>query len=221
MTLEHQAQPPGLLETLLLASIERAVNTALRHDPASQQRLAAHAGRLVSVSLRVPAREVFVLIVEDGIECYHSSEAEADVSVRGGPLDLAAEFLGWNSAPGLIGGPINIRGDRELLQALTVIVRDLDIDWGALFAPLLGNELAQQVDYGARRLFSWARDSLERLARQGSDYLANESGLLPSRAALREFGHDVEELHLATERLEARIQRLKQHRQEQPGSDDQ
>ncbi|MBZ2189284.1 SCP2 sterol-binding domain-containing protein [Alcanivorax sp. JB21] len=209
MTLEHQSQPPGLLETLLLASIERGVNSALRHDPASQQRLAEHSGRLISVSLRVPAREVFILIVEDGVECYHSSEAEADVSLCGGPLDLAAEFLGWDTAPGVIAGPVSVRGDRELLQALTAIARDLDVDWGALFAPLLGNELAQQVDHGARRFFHWAREGLDRLARQGSDYLSRESGLMPSRTELREFGHDVTELQMATERLEARIQRLR------------
>ncbi len=218
MTLEHQSRPPGLFETALLASIERAVNAALRADPATQQRLAEHSGRLVSVHLRFPARAVYVLIVEDGVECYHSSDAEADVSVSGGALELAAQLLDWRSAPGVIGGPVSIRGDRELLQQLSAIARDLDIDWGALFEPVLGSDMAQQLDHGARQLFSWARQGLERLAQQGSRYLGEESGLLPSRHALREFGRDVEELEMATERLQARIQRLQQARGDEAGA---
>lgn len=207
-------RPPGLLETTVLASVERTVNAALRADPASLHALAEHSGRLVAVQLRFPPRTVFMLIIEDGIELYHSSDAEADVSVSGGVLELAAQFLDWHNAPGVIGGPVSIRGDRELLQALTTIARDLELDWGALLAPVLGNELAQQLDYGARQFFSWARQGLTRLARQGGDYLSQESGLLPSRHALREFGRDVEELEMATERLAARFEQLKARRRE-------
>lgn len=214
MTQPRQPRPPGLLETTLLASIERAVNAALRADPASLAQLAEHSGRLVSVHLRFPARSVFILIIEDGVELYHSSEAEADVSVHGGALELAAQFLDWHNAPGVIGGPVTIQGDRELLGALTDILRELALDWGALLAPVLGDDLAQQLDHGARQLFSWARESLSRLARQGGEYLSRESALLPSRHALREFGRDVEELEMATERLEARIRQLEARRRE-------
>ncbi|MEY1662958.1 ubiquinone biosynthesis accessory factor UbiJ [Isoalcanivorax beigongshangi] len=199
---------PGLLETTLVASLERALNTALRADPATLMQLGEDSGHLLEIRLRFPARSLFVLIVEDGVECYLGAVTEPDVRVEGHALDLAAQLLGWRSAPSVIGGPVRIEGNRELLQRLTALAQQLDVDWGALLAPVIGPELAAQLDHGARQLFSWARDGLRRLARQGADYLRFESGLVPSRHELREFGHEVVELQMATERLEARLARL-------------
>ncbi len=208
MSLREQSRQPGLFETALLAAVERAINTALRHDPASLARFASHSGKLLEVELTLPPLRCYVLIVDDGLEVYHSSDAGADTRVRGSPLDLAAQLLGWTSAPSMIGGPLQIRGDRELLQEISQIVRDLDIDWGGVLAPWLGDELAQQLDYGARQLFSQARSTFQRLGDQLGEYLREEGTLTPSRRELREFCHDVDELVMDTDRLEARIRRL-------------
>lgn len=216
MSLEEQARPPGLVETALLASVEKALNAGLRHDPASAQRLAELAGSVVAVHMPLPPVHAYLLVVADGVELYHHSDSEADVSVHGGPLDIAAQLLGWKTAPGVIGGPVRIEGDRELLQRISAIIRDLDIDWGGLLAPVLGDELAAQLDHTARGLFSWARQALKTVGNQFGDYLQYESSLTPSRRELREFCHDVDELRMDTDRLDARIQRL-QHRTGEPG----
>lgn len=201
---------PNIIEASLLAALERAINTALRHDAATQHQLAQYSGRLLQFELSFPARALFVLIVEDGVELYHSSEATADVTVSGSPVDIAAQLLGWQRAEQLIGGPLRIRGDQTLLQDISTIAKQLDIDWGGLLAPLLGNEIAQQVHHTGKQLFSWLRDAGERLLHQGSDYLRHESELLPSKRALKGFACDVEELEMATERLASRIAQLQE-----------
>lgn len=201
---------PNIIEASLLATIERAINTALRHDPATQYKLAHYSGRLLQFQLNFPARELFVLIVEDGIELYHSSEAKADVTVIGSPVDMAAQLVGWQKAEQLIGGPLTIRGDHALLQNISHVAKQLEIDWAGLLAPLLGSEFAQQVQHAGRQFFSWLRNASERLLHQGSDYLRHESQLLPSKRALMGFACDVEELEMATERLAARIAQLQE-----------
>src|SRR5690606_40751699 len=85
-----------------------------------------------------------------------------------------------------------------------------DLDWGALFEPILGSELAQQIDLGARRLFDWARQAASRLGRQVGEYLREESPLLALRRDVHEFNQDVDEVRMATDRLGARIALLKQ-----------
>ena len=214
MSLQDQASPPGLIETALLASVENAINAALRQDPASLARLAEESGSLVAVEMPLPPVRFYMLVVDDGVQLYHQSDSAADVSVRGGPLDLAAQLLGWKTAPGVIGGPLRIQGDRELLQRLSAIVSELDIDWGGLLAPVFGDELAAQIDHGARTLFSWARNAFSQIGNQFGDYLHFESGLIPSRQALREFGHDVDELRMDADRLEARINQLRRRREQ-------
>ncbi len=201
---------PNILEASFLATLERSINTALRHDPATLQRLSEHSGRLLHCRFNFPARELFILIVEDGVELYHSSDAQADVSISGSPLDMAAQLLGWQKAEQLIGGPLSIKGDQALLQELSQLATTLDIDWGGMLAPLLGNEMAQQVQHTGQKLFQWVRQAGERLLHQGSDYLRHESQLLPSKRALQGFACDVEELEMATERLAARVAKLKE-----------
>lgn len=216
MSLQDQARPPGLIETALLASVEKAINAALRHDPASRQRLEALAGSVIAIEMPLPPLRCYLLVVSDGVELYHHSDSDADVTVHGGPLDIGAQLLGWQTAPGVIGGPVRIEGDRELLQRVSEILRDLQIDWGGLLAPVLGDELAAQLDYTARSLFGWARNAMKTIGSQFGDYLQYESTLTPSRHQLREFCHDVDELRMDSDRLEARIRRL-QNLQQQPG----
>jgi len=199
---------PNILEAALLGTIERAVNTALRHDPATLQQLANYSGHLLQFILRFPARELFVLIVEDGVEIYHSSEAMADVSVQGSALDMAAQLLGVQRAEQLIGGPLSIRGNQQLLQEVSELAKHLELDWGAMLSPVLGSEIAQQIDHTGRQLFGWLRNAGTRLLAQSSDYLRHETQLLPSKRALTGFACDVEELELATERLAARVEQL-------------
>lgn len=201
---------PGLLSTTAAATVERAINAALRGDPAGAARLSRHAGRLLAIHLTLPSAAVYALIVEDGVELYLRSEAEPDVTVTGNPVDLAALLLDWRRRPGVIGGPVRIEGNRELLQELRDLAADLRLDWGALLEPLIGGELAQQVDLNARRLFDWARATFGRLGDQLGDYLGSEAGLLALRRDLYEFYQDVDELRGDVDRLEARVQHLQQ-----------
>ena len=204
MSLKDQSRSPGLLSTTALATVERAINTALRSDPASADRLALHAGRLLAIEVTLPPLAIYALIVEDGVELYHRSDANADVTVKGNPMDLASLLLNWNTRPGVIGGPVDISGNRELLQEMQQLARELQI-----LEPVTGSELAQQLDYSARRLFGWARQAAGRLTEQLADYVGNESGLTPGRRDVYEFGQDVDELRMDVDRLDTRIQRLR------------
>jgi len=129
LSLKDQSRSPGLLSTTALATVERAINTALRSDPASADRLALHAGRLLAIEVTLPPLAIYALIVEDGVELYHRSDANADVTVKGNPMDLAALLLNWNTRPGVIGGPVDISGNRELLQEMQQLARELQIDF--------------------------------------------------------------------------------------------
>lgn len=206
-----ETRPPNLLEATALATLERAINTALAADPLTMELLREHSGRLAAIHLTFPPLSIYALIVEDGIELYHGSEAEADVTVRGGPIDLAAQLFNWKTADSVVAGPVKISGDRELLQKLTAIVKQLDLNWSALVEPLLGSELAQQLEYGAKRVFSMARQAFDLFLNRAGDFLREESTLMALRRDVSEFVQDVDELRFDTDRLAARIARLKQN----------
>ena len=209
MSLRDEARPPSFIEAAAMAALERAINTALRSDPATARALIEHSGRLISIQMTLPPVALFALIVEDGVELYHSSDARADLSLQGSAIDLLAQLFDWRAAPSVIGGPVNIRGDHELLQDLVALAKKLDIDWGAVMEPILGNEIAQQIDLGARRLFGWAKEAFGRLGNQLGEYLREESSLLALRRDVHEFNQDIDDLRMDTDRLAARIEQLK------------
>lgn len=209
MSLRDEARPPNAFEAASIAAVERAVNAALRNDPATREHLARHIGRLVAVHFTIPPLTVYALVVEDGVELYHASEARPDIRLRGSPPELAARLFNADGDESLIGSRVRIQGDQGLLQELTAIARELDIDWGALFEPLLGPELAQQVDYGARQLFSWARQAFTRFGEQMGEYLRDESQLLALRRDVYEFNQDVDELRMDLDRLDVRVKRIR------------
>ncbi|MEE4250750.1 MAG: SCP2 sterol-binding domain-containing protein [Alcanivoracaceae bacterium] len=202
---------PNLFEATALATLERAINTALQADALTLEQLREHSGRLIAAHLNFPPLSIYALIVDDGIELYHGSEAEADVTVRGGPIDLAAQLFEWKTAGSAIAGPVQISGDRELLQNIISIMKQLDLNWAALMQPLLGSELAQQIEYGARRAFSMARQAFDLFLNRAGDFLREESSLMALRRDVVEFNQDVDELRSDADRLAARISRLKQH----------
>ena len=210
MSLLDDARPPSFFEAAALAALERAINTALRSDPATARELADHSGRLISIQFTLPPLTMFVLIVEDGVELYHKSDAEADVSLRGSAVDLLAQLFEWRAAPSIIGGPVSVSGDQALLQQLTTLAKRLDVDWGAVVVPVIGSDIAQHIDVGARRLFDWARSTVGRLGGQLSEYLREESSLLALRRDVYEFNQDVDDLRMDTDRLAARIAHLQQ-----------
>ena len=114
---------PGLISTTAIASVERAINAALRSDPATAARLSRHAGRLLAVHLTLPPVRLYALIVEEGVELYLRSDAEPDVSVTGNPVDLAALLLDWRRQPNVIGGALRGRTplEQELAPSLVTV----------------------------------------------------------------------------------------------------
>jgi|SRR5690554_367870 len=204
-----ETRPPNLFEATTLATLERAINSALHGDPLSLEQLRDHSGRLLAVHLTFPPLSIYALLVDDGIELYHGSEAEADVTVRGGPIDLAAQLLDWKTAESAIAGPVQIDGDRELMQSVIAIFKQLDLNWAALLQPLLGSELAQQIEYGAKRVFSMARQAFDLFLNRAGDFLRDESSMMALRRDVVEFNQDVDELRFDTDRLAARIARLR------------
>lgn len=202
--------PANLIKATLLASIERAVNAALQSDPQSLKQLTQHANKLVAFRSRLALTNAWLLIVEEGIELYHSSAAQADITIQASPFDLASVALNRQRLASLLGNRIQVSGNQALFLQLMQIFQQLNIDWGALLSPIIGDGLAQQLDHSGRQMLGWFKETGQMLGNQLTRYLQKETGLLALRRDVYEFGQDVQELITDVEQLDSRIQRLKQ-----------
>jgi ubiquinone biosynthesis protein UbiJ len=87
-------------------------------------------------------------------------------------------------------------------------MRRLDLDWEEELSRWLGDSLARKLGNLGRRSARVARESVQTLAMDLSEYLRFEKQALPDRTEVDEFNADVDTLRNDVERLKARINRL-------------
>ncbi len=211
--------PAELLQAACVP-FEAAINHVLRYDPAALNSLRRQQGRLLCV--RIDAiNPVLIRIVDNGIVLSLApasgdngslSSADglssADATLSGSAADFFALARASDKAHALISSAIDMDGDSEFALSLTRVAQNLDIDWEALITPLTGGLLAHQLGKGLRGLLNWGKSSAPAYRNAVKEYLEDEAQLLTPEPLAAQFADEVDQLRLATDRLEARTQRL-------------
>jgi ubiquinone biosynthesis protein UbiJ len=205
--------PAELLQAACVP-FEAAINHVLRYDPAALNSLSRQQGRLLCV--RIDAlNPVLIRIVDNGIVLSlapatgdNGSLNSADATLSGSAADFFALARASDKAHALISSAIDMDGDSEFALSLTRVAQNLDIDWEALITPLTGGLLAHQLGKGLRGLLSWGKSSAPAYRNAVKEYLEDEAQLLTPAPLAAQFADEVDQLRLATDRLEARTLRL-------------
>ena len=205
--------PAELLQAACVP-FEAAINHVLRYDPAALNSLRRQQGRLLCV--RIDAiNPVLIRIVDNGIVLSlapatgdNDSLSSADATLSGSAADFFALARASDKAHALISSAIDMDGDSEFALSLTRVAQNLDIDWEALITPLTGGLLAHQLGKGLRGLLSWGKSSAPAYRNAVKEYLEDEAQLLTPAPLAAQFADEVDQLRLATDRLEARTLRL-------------
>jgi len=211
----------GEVELALAEVLERAVNGYLALDPATLERLAGLTGRVIAIEPVGLSRRLFIMPHGEGVQVMTHYAGVPDTVLRGTPLSLAKLSLakGGNaedSARVLFSGDVVIEGDVELGQRFKRILDAIDIDWEELVSSVGGDVLAHRLGRLARELRTWGGQASEHLGRDLAEYLQYESADLIDRGELGAFLSEVDTLRDDSERLEARVARLR-HRLERTG----
>ncbi|MGM0784934.1 MAG: ubiquinone biosynthesis accessory factor UbiJ [Pseudomonadota bacterium] len=197
---------------LLLAGIERTLNALLARDPAAPARLARLAGSRIVLRLEQPRFELLMAFHAQGVDLLRleaDAETTADAVVE---LDAEAlgELLGGASMERLMfQGRIVVRGQVHRLEAVRELLLDLDLDWEAELAHWLGDVPAHSLAEGLRGLAQWGARTRRELTADIAEYVFEEARLLPGRHQLENLRDHLTELEVATDRLEARLARLR------------
>ncbi|PRY66844.1 ubiquinone biosynthesis protein UbiJ [Vreelandella songnenensis] len=197
--------------TLLLAGCERTLNALLARDPAAPSRLAALAGSRLLVRLDKPHLELVLHYHLSGIDLMRGDgveEADVDAVVELTPETFSEWISGASIERLMFDGKLAVRGRVHLLEATRDLLFDLDIDWEGELARWLGDMPAHSLAEGVRRLTRWGLRAKDELLQDVSEYVFEEARLLPGRQQRDLLREHLTELEVATDRLEARLNRL-------------
>ncbi|MBB5211612.1 ubiquinone biosynthesis accessory factor UbiJ [Microbulbifer hydrolyticus] len=203
------------------ATLETAINTALRYDPGSRNRLARLAGKVLGVDLTAPAINLFLVIEDEAdggyIEVHSRWSGEVTTELSGSALAFIQLLKNRDATPAKLG--VTVRGSSALLAELQSILRDLDIDWEEPLAKLIGDSPAHQLGTGVRMAAGWLKDALGSAPKAGAEAVSEEWRMTPPQAQFEAFADDVAAFAQGVDRLEARIEILrgKLEGRDQPG----
>ncbi len=197
-----------MLRAALLAGAERGINRVLRLDPTALPRLARLSGRVIEIDCTVPAWRLFILADDEGLRLAGTWGSDADCRLRAPASSLLRLAVSRNKTAVLHGPDVEIEGDSGLLMNLAEVLQDLELDWEYEISRWLGPVGAQLLGSSLRNPLDWLRDSAGSLRQDLADYLSEESRTLVGQAEAQARFDELDDMKLALDRLEARIERL-------------
>ncbi|WP_288131855.1 SCP2 sterol-binding domain-containing protein [Microbulbifer sp.] len=193
------------------ATLETAINTALRYDPGTRARLGKLVGKVLGVQLSAPAMSLFLVIEEEAeggyIEVHSRWSGDVTTELQGSALAFVQLLKNRDATPAKLG--VTVRGSSALLAELQSILRDLDIDWEEPLSKLVGDSPAHQIGVGLRAASSWLRDTLRTAPQAGAEAVSEEWRVTPPQAQFEAFADDLADLSAGVDRLEARLVNLR------------
>jgi len=192
-----------LMPAALAAGLETALNRYLSLDPDILPQLAELAGTVIAIEPKGLGMTLYLLLGAQGVQVMDCYDGEPTVRIRGAPLALIQQWRGQSA------GEMTVEGDAATGRRFQTLVARLDIDWEEHLSNVVGDAAAHQLGQFWRGFRSWGQQTSATLLRDGSEYLQQELRVLPSRPAVESFLSAVDVLREDTDRLEARIVRLR------------
>ncbi len=195
------------LPSPLNVAIETGIQSLLKLDPESRERLLTLEGKVIAINVTQPSVSVCLSIVDQQVLVLGALDEPADTTITGSLTALRSLSTG-NDA--LYEGRLKIEGDLGVGQQFKDIVTGLDPDWESLLSPVLGDTLVHQLSVAGQSFFSWIDRSKETMRLNTSEYLQEEVELVAPTSEVHAFCKEVDDCRAASDRLEARVRRLEQ-----------
>jgi len=197
-----------MANSLFVEIAESAVNKYLSLDPEISEQLSEFEGRCIAIEISTPPIKLFCFPRAGGLSLQTVYEGEADCKIAGSLMGILKMIRSENPAEILSSGEVSITGDSRLAQDFSDTLSQMDIDWEELLSKLTGDFAAHRIGNVVRQGQHWLLDSMKAFRQDSTEYLQEESGILPTRIEIEKFIHDVDVLRDDVERLDAKIRKL-------------
>lgn len=196
---------PDVITTILQSSINRY----LALDPASGESLDRLENKVVALRIKEFSFPLYYKTQNRQISVLASMEEDADVSMQASIFQLIKLTTASEDNETIIGDDIEMSGDMDVGRQFRDIFRNLDIDWEEITSRYTGDIIAHKLGSGLRKLNQWLGNTGRSIQSDLAEYLQEESQHLPAASEVKQFIKQVDDVRLSVDRLEARINLLK------------
>lgn len=201
-----------MIKEYSLSALQMAINHALRLDPSSALKIQALHGKTLEMIISPLSIHFFITFEEQEIKLLASHEGLVDTIIHSSPLGLIRlSLLPASKVRSLFNDQIKIRGDALLGHAVKQLFDEIDIDWEGHLAQFTGDVVAYQVGNFVRKGMTMKQKIQTSMQHHVTDYLQEETQMLPTSEEVNNFFDDIDQLSLQIERIEARINQYVAH----------
>ena len=200
----------SLLRQTALGGAEALVDTALAYDPTSASALALLEGQVLLIESTLPPITIAVEPTSSGVKLHDQWDDEASVSVTGTLVAMAGVALNANESVSFSGTGIRVSGNLDTLNQLNKIMGNLDIDWEAALAEIIGDIPAHLLAQSIRSSAVFRADTVKRASTGLVEVAQEEFNLTPSKNEFETIAPEIRKLSSDVDRLAARLKRLQQ-----------
>lgn len=145
------------LSGMLALTLETAINHVLQLDMESPSRVRKLEGKLLQVNLDGLNITLYFTFKHGVVRVRLDADGTPDTVISGTPVALFSMAEPEEADWGLPKSKVQINGDASLARDLERIFRNLEPDWEAPLAGLLGDVAGHQAAHGIRRGLDTAR----------------------------------------------------------------
>lgn len=193
-------------------AVETAIEQTLKRDPVSRRKLARLDGKRIAIDTRLPEFYLVLAFDEGRIRLLkHADSIDAQISCSFS--SLIQLLVSDNPGSLLYSGDIELNGDSHLIDTMQQTLSELELDWEALLARLIGDSGAHHIGKLSRTGQRWGEQRARSLMLDIEEYLKEELQWLPPKPATDRFFSEIDQLRLDADRLKARVQLLSKRTQ--------
>jgi ubiquinone biosynthesis protein UbiJ len=194
---------------LALKPLEAAINGYLSLDPELPAKLGAFDGKVLCLEFKGTGLKLYMRVQQDRIRLASAIEGQADAVISGSPAAMLKLGIQQDAAPLLFARDVEISGDTRFGRQFRKLLTDMDIDWEEHLSRVIGDVASHQAMRSFDAILQWGKRAAASFADDAGEYLREESRDTVAEAELRQFCQLVDELRDDTERLQARINRMR------------
>ncbi len=191
----------------LTPTLEKSINLALSVDPAAASKLKPLDQCILEIHLRSLQRSLFFKAVNGSVKLV-GPEQGAHVTLSGTTLAFL-KLAAQRDANNLFKSrDLSMSGDAVRAQQIQTFARNIDLDWEALLADIIGDVPAHLLSSTLKQSVTWSRHISQSFMRDLEEFVKYEVRMLPGKAIAASQFDAIDQLRLATDRLDARIRNL-------------
>lgn len=198
-----------MLKKYSLKALQTAINTAMALDDDMPRKLSVLDGKVLQLIISPLNVHFFICFTNQQLQLLDTYDGQADTVIHSNPIGLIRlSLLPASKARSLFNDKVRMSGDVALGQQVKQLFDDMEIDWEGHLAHFTGDVVAHQVGAFVRKGVQFKKHFSESMTLNVTEYLQEELRAFPSKNEINDFFHDIDDLSLATERLQAHVNQL-------------